>query len=175
MSNEDTLKQLGKLVDDWAQRDAVHIAVVPLVAKHELRPGQRVGVSDGMACGQPPHLGVVDPYLSTPVSKGERFFVFLNPGSITSLRHNWTHPDFPDNSKEQEAAQAWMDAYAAGIGVSTGELMWNAINFLRTGEYWNEGDKFEGMHVPEGFWIIFEKLTGTKVENKKGSFFSCSC
>jgi hypothetical protein len=77
---------------------------------------------------------------------------------------------------EKQAAQQWMDAYAAAIGVSTGDLLWNAINYLRTGESWNEGDKFEGMSVPDGFWTVFRQLTGHQADKgREGNFFSCAC
>ena len=35
--------RLGSLVDGSAERDAIHVAVVPVVASEMLRPGQRVG------------------------------------------------------------------------------------------------------------------------------------
>jgi hypothetical protein len=43
-------------------------------------------------CDQP--IGVVDPFLVKPVEPGQRFWLFLYPGSITGLRHVWSHPAF---------------------------------------------------------------------------------
>ncbi len=90
---------LGGLVTDGdRRRDAVHIAVVPLTAAVRLEPGQHVGLcrSDDIEQAAPceQNIGIVDPYLTKPVEPGERFWLCLYPGTITSLRHVWTHPTF---------------------------------------------------------------------------------
>jgi hypothetical protein len=95
MSDVTTWK-IGKILDILdkdAQRDAIHIAVIPVEAAMELSPGMHVGL-DGLDRATPlvDTIGIVDPYLDDTVLPGERFFVFLYPGTITSLRHEWTHP-----------------------------------------------------------------------------------
>lgn len=95
---------LGKIIPDDAavDRDAIHIAVAPVVAGEWLEPSQRVYLEHGMAWSY--HLkfvvkpvGIVDPFLGVSVEKGQRFWLYLFPGSITSLRHDWTHPAFVTN------------------------------------------------------------------------------
>jgi hypothetical protein len=92
---------LGDLITDGdRRRDAVHVAVAPVTAAEELRPGQHVGFTPA---GQTElvgpvdpsqHIGIVDPFLKDQVHPGQRFWLFLYPNTVTSLRHVWTHPAF---------------------------------------------------------------------------------
>jgi hypothetical protein len=86
---------LGEAPADDARRDAVHVAVAPVVAAQCLRPGQHVGLGqDGRAAEDAGPIGVVDPFLRAPVEEGQRFWLFLYPNTVTILRHVWTHPAF---------------------------------------------------------------------------------
>lgn len=88
--------KLGQLITTEANRDAVHVAVAPLVAACRLTPGVHVGLTtDGRATLDAPLIGVVDPFLSVVVERGQRFWLFLYPGSTQALRHEWTHPLLP--------------------------------------------------------------------------------
>lgn len=96
--------QLGQLIDDGdRRRDAIHIAVAPVTAADRLVPGQHVGlIEEGNLelvgpCDQ--NIGVVDPYLVRTVEPGQRFWLFLYPGTVTGLRHIWTHPAFTKASE----------------------------------------------------------------------------
>ena len=91
--------RLGQLITDGdRRRDAIHIAVAPVTAAEPLAPGQHVGlVREGSfefvgPCDQ--NIGIVDPYLTAGVEAGQRFWLFLYPGTVTGLRHVWTHPAF---------------------------------------------------------------------------------
>ena len=90
---------LGQLiVTGDRRRDAVHIAVAPVTATESLQPGQHVGLAspgdtDRVGPSDSP-IGIVDPYLTDCVEPGERFWLFLYPGTVTSLRHVWSHPAF---------------------------------------------------------------------------------
>jgi hypothetical protein len=91
--------QLGQLIADGdRRRDAIHIAVAPVTAAEPLTPGQHVGlVKEGNLelvgpCEK--NIGIVDPFLTAVVEPGQRFWMFLYPGTIVSLRHVWTHPVF---------------------------------------------------------------------------------
>jgi hypothetical protein len=85
-------------------RDAIHVAVVQVIAVDpELKPGQRI-ILCGTTSGCPaafawgplseiPSDGVVSPfiYMDRQIRKGDRFWMIMNPSSVTDLRHSWSH------------------------------------------------------------------------------------
>lgn len=191
--------QFGRLVpaDFPDERDAIHIATAAVFATENLNPGDHVGFvtkdNDKMGRSEIAPLGIVDPFLPKPVKKGERFWVFLYPGTIQSLRHNWTHPSFDVRQQliraiEETPAKKRMKAFAVSLSggedwdgnkydeVTFEELIDRATQYVNGGEYWSEGGRFEGQGLYDEFWDDFEELTGLKVpEGDRYSFFSCSC
>jgi len=96
-THTDALATLGTIIDNTAARDAIHLAVLPVVAGENLAPGHHIYLNGDKAfeavTGK--GLGIVDPFLLEPVAKGERFWLIVYPRQITSLRHVWEHPNFP--------------------------------------------------------------------------------
>lgn len=95
--------QVGKLITDGdRRRDAIHVAIAPVVCgDDELAPGEDIAFEYGQTevvtslyTGDEKPIGIVDPFLSEGPKKGERFYIFLYPNTVTSLRHVWTHPAF---------------------------------------------------------------------------------
>ena len=94
---EQYVPNLGKEPEINAYRDAIHIAVAPIIAAENLLVGARVMLDDdGMGINETrgEAIGIVDPFRTTPVKEGERFWLCLFPGTITGLRHAWSHPKF---------------------------------------------------------------------------------
>ena len=97
----DALDTLGMIHEYNEHRDAIHLGVEPIEAGESLEAGQHIGIgSDGKAYSATKNhdikaVGIVDPFLSVTVKKGERFWLVVYPRAITSLRHVWEHPDFP--------------------------------------------------------------------------------
>src|SRR5262245_29880092 len=101
---EQCTPNLGHLCGPDARRDAVHVAVAPVLAAQVLRPGEHVGFVDGSRVGSALNpIGVVDPFLTGAVQPGERFWLFLYPNAVTSLRHVWTHPAFTPKPPERSS------------------------------------------------------------------------
>lgn len=114
----DTIKLIGKLVEGEPNRDAIHMAVAPVVAARTLSEGKHVGLDEnGNATDAAATLiGIVDPFLKKIVRKGERFWLFLYPGTITSLHHVWEHPAFkqqrtPKIEGSMEESKRWIREY----------------------------------------------------------------
>lgn len=90
---------LGQLAEAGdRRRDAVHVAVAAVTAAVRLVPGQHVGLvreADLDLVGPcDRNIGIVDPFLPGAVEPGQRFWLMLYPGTVTGLRHVWTHPVF---------------------------------------------------------------------------------
>lgn len=100
--------ELGQIIKiSTVKRDAVHVAVMPLFADAELKPGQRITIDDPQQYAIPAFAGddgdaIVDPFLMREVHPGERFWAFMLPGSVHNLRHNWTHPKLTDDDEPLE-------------------------------------------------------------------------
>ena len=122
--NYETAKRIGSLIVGDAQRDAIHVAVAPVVAGCLLHPGERVGIVDGKATPATAfQIGVVDPFLSVRVANGERFYLFLDPGAANEFRHDWTHPDLdkpPPVAVSAIPAADEDDAYEGSDGCGRG-------------------------------------------------------
>jgi hypothetical protein len=188
---------IGKILDDTARRDAVHFALAPVIASEQLSPGQHIGfVRKNVVgpCDEP--LGIVDPFLPIPVYTGDRFWMFLYPNTITSLRHEWSHDEFdaivetqPQNPMAANLApsenfsfddlhansKSWLIRFSEQMNLSYDELMEAAENSIKYGDYISDGGKWEGFNTPSEFWRHYEIITGKSVEDHDANFFSCSC
>jgi hypothetical protein len=74
----------------------VHVALAPVVAGENLEPGEHVGFLEGNRVSKhaEKNIGIVDPFLTATVRAGQTFYLCLYPNTVTSLRHDWTHPAF---------------------------------------------------------------------------------
>lgn len=185
----DTLK-LGNLVspENYGKRDAVHIAVAGVEAKETLKPGDHVNLSsDGKAVKHGKSIGIVDPFLKRTVLKGDRFWLYLYPGSITSLEHKWSHPSFSNNVEEQKSnnsnSETWMrkwagehmseDYYGDSGKLSEDIAFSNAIEAghnLSVGPYESARD-----YIDNEWWSHWEIITGCKRPPEDNRYFSCGC
>lgn len=169
-------ERLGFFPEEGAERDAVHIAIIPAIAASRLEPGQKVAIHlrSPLRVGYGDNVvGVVDPFLDRDVQQEERCWVLLTPNSITSLRHEWTHPSFVVD--ESDAERALRD-FAVRADLGYRELLDAARDYVQHGEHICEGDRWEGFEMYPEFWEHYQIVTGEIVpEDRRGYFFSCIC
>jgi hypothetical protein len=96
------------------QRNAVHIAIIPVVARERLSPGQPIGLvgaEDDFTTVGPSSapIGIVDPFLTAPVYQGEQFWMWLNPESVTNFKQHWSHPAFDKPKRDWSKVDATTD------------------------------------------------------------------
>lgn len=178
----DALETLGSIIDENQKRDAIHIAVEPVVAGGLLHAGDDVGLTDGYAvAGHDNPVGIVDPFLKSDVKKGERFWLLVYPRQITSLRHVWTHPAFEQTEAKKTDpradSEAWLRAFVAKSDCPSYEAV--IANAIDQNDSWDDdylhfsGSDAHG-EIPPEFWAHVEIVTGQTILNRP-SYFSCSC
>lgn len=178
---------LGSMLVGGEKRDAIHIAVAPVVAcQNNLLPGTKIGfVKEGdfeLVGSVDDPIGIVDPFLTEMPVKGDRFYMLLFPNTITSLRHEWTHPAFAQeevdqDSQEKEMAIQWLTMYAKEVDLTYDELIQAGKECIRTDDYVSlDYDTPDIVYKKrKEFWKHFEKVTGMKHHDEEKTFFSCAC
>lgn len=186
---------LGQIITTEQNRDAIHVAVAPVTVAFRTFPGEHVGLNEeGEATTKLPSsqwIGVIDPFLpdGTVVQKGQRVWLYLYPGSITSLRHEWTHPAFsaikPGNAEvardPEGESRLWMenwamkhmgeDYYGDSETLTVAQAFANAI---KAGEDCHIGPYESAReYIDDEWWGHWERLTGKR--GHRGKYFSCSC
>lgn len=202
-THTDALATLGTIINAGEKRDAIHLGVEPAIAGEKLKPGEHVGFGHAgelyKAYGNIQAVGIVDPFLLNPVQENERFWLIVYPRQITSLRHVWEHPDFPASGETETpesvagddeklhkmllllgegkaVAKEAIRTLADSLDVDYDELLDRAQEYVSCGEYWSEGDRFEGASIPQEFWNHYEKVMQTTVAlSDRDNFLSCSC
>ena len=102
---------LGKLIEEPVERDAVHVAIVPMIAGEPLERGERFRLQygeknvalSGIYNSDEECVGIVDPFLNVEyVEEGEQFWGMLFPQTVTGMRHHWQHPAFDETEVVEE-------------------------------------------------------------------------
>lgn len=175
---------LGKSPNAEGIRDAVHVAVISVVAAHDLAPGERISLADTTLGGPVEKIGIVDPFRVKPVQRGDLFWLCLMPRSITSLRHQWSHPAFPQQGTDakdadQQYSEIWLRAYAMRMNSydAPNEAYSRLLDGLKSGELFSHGSDLHGFHDlddAEDLRYHAERVLGIKIDWSRFSF-SCSC
>ena len=115
---QDPIKTIGTVLQGEHERDAIHVAIMPVQVQGQAMSGDSVkfvGPHTVTRCTIGERVGIIDPFLGVVVSHGDHVWLFLPPGSITSLRHDWTCPDVdapPIPSEAKTDHLQWLQAFA---------------------------------------------------------------
>lgn len=179
----DALATLGNVITEGA-RDAIHLAVEPVIAGCLLHPGEHVGIVNGVATRRAEKkLGIVDPFIVGRVMKGQKFWLIVYPRQISSLRHVWEHPDFQQNVQgvPSEAtlmsSESWLRDFCENNDAPNLDSLLNKIadgDYEIDGEYFYVGDADGHCNIPTTFWHHLEIVSG-KSFPVRAQHFSCSC
>lgn len=175
---------LGVLPTGQSERDAIHVAVIPMIAAEMLRPGQRIGlVGDGIAGPSGTITGIVDPYLTDVIPKGAAFWMCLLPGTVTGMRHHWIHPDFNGPVSpvigDKATSEQWLRQYAKRVNsYDEGDKGFTRlIHGLESRELFFHGSDLHGRYDlddEEELRIHAEIYLGHQIDFDRFEY-SCSC
>ncbi len=173
---------LGKLITTPQNRDAIHVALIPIVAGQILYPGQHVALNakkEAIQFHKESCIGIADPFLTQMIQPGETFWLFLYENTVTGMRHHWEHPAFsadiaPVSARDPECeSKQWLEQCAKRCGVSYDVLI-DRLSIYATGNSTSDDhlyDSLQGENDHDEIWRHYEKVTG----DTRGEYFSCSC
>jgi hypothetical protein len=197
---------LGKIIEPgkFAARDAIHIAVAPMIAGEKLHPGDHVRIMQGTSDhvvqdrsdydAASPRIGIVDPFIELDykndqweIPPGSRIWVYLYPNTITGLRHEWDHPAFSSSFREtilMPEAERWLRQFADRWNFDYQNMIDAATN--PDGEEWGAYITARGIDLHSRgelgedhdlFWKHLETMTGKTFneEHREKVGWSCSC
>ncbi len=165
-----------------AYRDAIHIAVICVVAGEDLLVGQDVSVEKSIAFGRSGSggdIGVVDPFLELNLDKGDQFWLFLYPNTVTSMQHHWEHPSFNPQAippsgnygDPEGVSKRFLEALCATYGVRWSDFEYAYVE--GEGIHMGENDSANDMKDDPDFLWHFQNVFG-KPPHEDG-YFSCAC
>lgn len=183
----DTIQTLGKILpkNHIQGRDAVHIAVMPVIAGEDLRPGMKLKLKFGttnvvIEADYGEFIGRADPFIEHyEIKTGCCFWMWLNPGSISGLRHEWEHPTIDKKPKKLSVAEIWLHQFAEKWNFDYDEMIREAKNggyALARGRDLHSSKELD-VGDEELFWKHIEEVTGQtySLNHKKDFQWSCSC
>lgn len=184
---------LGEIITTEQHRDAIHVAVAPVEAGERLTPGTHVTLrADGKAVSGAATIGIVDPFLRQFLMPGDRFWLFLYPNTITSLRHDWSHPSFPVCCREDDLSRTpeltpfaeserWMREYVKGVCPYDSDELDNGyakfVENARRGAIYYHGCDLHGaseLHAAADLFRHLSVILGKPVSAESFDY-SCSC
>jgi hypothetical protein len=179
--------QLGQLITGTAERDAIHVAVVPLIAGQKIYRGDNFKLSStdyrvaySTREGAEDAIGIVDPFLKDYiVKKGEQFWGLLFPNTVTGMRHHWQHPSFDNAKTDMTESEIWLRDFADKWHFNFQEMINAGVNkdyvVAHGVDIHSRYDLDDGEH--DLFWHHLANYTGRKFDedHRETNIWSCSC
>ena len=168
---------LGKNPIDVGIKDAVHVAIVSLVAGSAIPCGCRIKLNcDNQAIpardGDKASFGVASPW-SGRIARGERFWGLMDPDSVAAVEHTWDCDiDFSVKSKPV-TENSTIARYAKDCGVTYQEMLSACNSYVETDRKANYPGTLSEETVEEAvggyfydLWSEWAEETGYEFDNE---------
>lgn len=170
-------------------RDALHVAIIPLVAGEDMSPGQKIKLKSpntDIAVKYDPlkdnihrdYIGVVDPMLHENVVMGERFYGFMKSGVVKGMRHHWDSNQFPTaglfiKEEEEDVHYKYLKQHCESNSLNLEQFLETCQtdeDFMTTMRL--EPDDYS---MDDVFWYHLEQYTGMEFEDwqRSGPDWEC--
>lgn len=191
----EAIESIGKFLTGDEERDAIHVAVLPVVAGEDLYAGDPVAFAFGTTkvviralddYGRRPSVGIIDPYLRTSdtasVRRGTRVWLFMHPNTVTGIRHHWRHPQVDQPTPEASDSERWLHDFAERWGFDYDEMIVIATTPSACRDWITAYGR--DLHSAEDlgkdhdvFWQNLARVTGRSydAEHQRLVKWSCSC
>jgi len=197
--NQPTLGEFLNHAEEMPGRDAIHVAILPLIAGAEIYRGSAVKLKYGTTnvgltgeysekytggvykpgCA----IGIADPFIPDYyIEEGRIFYCLLYPKTITGLEHHWNHPAIDQAHKlleGQSEEYIWLQQFAEKYNIQFDEMVKASVNkgyITASGvDVHGKSSLDEGEY--EKFWECIEAHVGKKFkeEHRDEVGWSCSC
>lgn len=131
---------LGSIITGEHARDAIHIAVAPVIAGEDLNPGDHITSPDKNGRCFKGKSGIVDPFLRQRVKAGQRFWMCLYQNTVIGMRHHWSHPAFDEteapikySDSRKTQAEKWLRDFSSQINREYHSLLELGKSAIETG------------------------------------------
>lgn len=127
-------KSLGKNPDGIGDKDAIHVAIVSVVANKAIQPGERIrlnpaGQAEPVVDGG---FGIADPFIGQ-ICRGDMFWAIVDPDSVERVSHTWEHLiEFPTLISSVKR-NSTLENYANLLHVTYEQLLVACLSYARTG------------------------------------------
>lgn len=112
------------------------------------------------------------------------FWLCLKPGSVTSIRHDWTSPVFPSSTMPRSASpdfqesERWLKDYAKRYSADYSSMVAGALS--GDGYCFGNDDgppNYRDESTRAEFWYHIEVVSGKHLtpDHKENTYFRCAC
>lgn len=171
--------KIGEIIEDCllVEKDAIHVPILPATAGERIMPGALVGINNaGYAVNEARGIGVADPFIKRAIERDENFYLWLRPGTVKNLRHDWDHPVLEGikDSRAFERAEIAIKEFAGILDVSLEELLEAAEESTDGSLYFSRDIYYPADTQVAEFWRAHKAVYGSKIEVTSLNT-GCSC
>ena len=115
---------LGKEPEELGKKDAIHTAIVAVMAGGPIEPGERCDINkDRTWSSNSKGPGVADPFRKGTILRGKPFWLLLAQDEVPNVQHHWEHPEIDFTPPKERSYNRTIKAVADEYGLTYEQVM----------------------------------------------------